>query len=260
MDYGLKGKHVLVTGGATGIGLAVAEAFVAEGARATVSGLAEAEVAAAVVKLGAEARGMACDLTVAGEDRRLADFARSAGTVDFLINSVGIFEVRPFFETRDDDWFRFFDVNVMTGVRMSRLLLKDMLAHGEGSIVFISSESAVKPQAWMPHYGAMKACLLGVSRALAELTQGTRVRVNAILPGPTDTLAVRRYHEEIAREKGVTREQVVSDYFDETEPTSLIRRMIAPEEVAASVVHLAASPALNGMAMRAEGGTIRAIL
>ncbi len=260
MDYGLKGKHVLVTGGATGIGLAVAQAFIAEGASATISGLAEAEVVAAVTQLGVQARGMACDLTVAGEDRRLAEFAEAAAPVDFLINSVGIFEVRPFFETRDEDWFRFFDVNVMTGVRMSRLLLKGMLERGEGSIVFISSESAVKPQAWMPHYGAMKACLLGVSRALAELTQGTRVRVNTILPGPTDTLAVRRYHEQIAREKGITREQVVADYFDETEPTSLIRRMIAPEEVAASVVHLAASPALNGMAMRAEGGTIRAIL
>lgn len=260
MDYGLDGKHVLVTGGATGIGLAVAAAFVAEGAEVTVSGLAETDVAAAIAHLGQAAQGMACDLTVEGEDRRLADFAGQRKPVDILVNSVGVFEVRPFFETRDADWFRSFDVNVMTGVRMARLLLKTMLARGEGSVVFISSESAVKPQAWMPHYGAMKACLLGVSRALAELTAGTRVRVNTILPGPTDTAAVRAYHEQIAREKGITRAQVVADYFDETEPTSLIRRMIAPEEIAASVVHLAASPALNGMAMRAEGGTIRAIL
>ena len=260
MDYGLRGKHVLVTGGATDIGLAVAQAFVDEGARATVSGLNAGEVEQAIVSLGEGARGLACDLTVAGEDRRLTDFAEKTAPVDFLVNSVGIFEVRPFFETTDADWFRYFDVNVMTAVRMSRLLLQKMLDRNEGSIVFISSESAVKPQPWMPHYGAMKTCLLGVSRALAELTKGTRVRVNTILPGPTDTAAVRRYHEQIARERGISRAQVVTEYFDETEPTSLIRRMITPAEVAASVVHLAASPALNGMAMRAEGGTIRAIL
>jgi NAD(P)-dependent dehydrogenase (short-subunit alcohol dehydrogenase family) len=158
------------------------------------------------------------------------------------------------------DGFGLSAVNVMTGVRMSRLLLPDMLARGEGSIVFVSSESAVKPQPWMAHYGAMKTCLLGLSRALAEMTRGTRVRVNAILPGPTATSAVSAYHEEIARKAGITREQVVTRYFDETEPTSLIRRMIEPEEIARSIVHLAASPHLNGMAMRAEGGTIRAVL
>jgi NAD(P)-dependent dehydrogenase (short-subunit alcohol dehydrogenase family) len=118
----------------------------------------------------------------------------------------------------------------------------------------------VKPQPWMVHYGAMKTCLLGLSRALAELTKGTRVTVNTILPGPTDTEAVRRYHDEIAVEGGTTREKVVADYFNETEPTSLIRRMIEPDEIARSVVHLVASPCLNGMAMRAEGGTIRAVI
>lgn len=260
MEYGIRDKHVLVTGGATGIGLAVAEAFIAEGARATISGLRDDEVTAALGRLGSRTQGKACDLTEAGADRRLVEFAEAVAPVDFLINSVGIFEVRPFFETRDEDWFRYFDVNVMTGVRMSRILLKSMLERGEGSIVFISSESAVKPQPWMPHYGAMKTCLLGVSRALAELTRGTRVRVNTILPGPTETDAVRRYHEQIASERGISRAQVVEDYFDQTEPTSLIRRMISPAEVAASVLHLAASPYLNGMSMRAEGGTIRAVL
>lgn len=260
MDYGLKDRHVLVTGGATGIGLAAAAAFVAEGARATISGLRQGEVDSAVAALGPGARGMACDLTRPGSAQALADFAEELGPVDYLINSVGIFEVRPFFDTTDDDWFKYFDVNVMTAVRMTRILLKSMLDRGEGSVVFISSESGVKPQAWMPHYGAMKTCLLGVSRALAELTRGTRVRVNTILPGPTATEAVRRYHAEIARQRGITPAQVVEEYFDETEPTSLIRRMIAPEEIAASILHLAASPALNGMAMRAEGGTIRAIL
>ena len=260
MDYGLKGKHALITGGATGIGLAVAQAFVAEGARVTVSGLSEDDVAAATARLGDGARGLAGDLTRADDAAALYGFATSAGDVDFLINSVGIFAVHDFFEIPDEEWFRYFDVNVMTAVRMCRLALRDMLDRGEGSIVFISSESGVKPQAWMAHYGAMKTCLLGVSRALAELTKGTAVRVNTILPGPTNTEAVRRYHEEIARDRGIAREQVVAEYFDQTEPTSLIRRMIEPEEVARSIVHLAASPSLNGMAMRAEGGTIRAVV
>ncbi|WP_457584699.1 SDR family NAD(P)-dependent oxidoreductase [Ensifer canadensis] len=260
MDYGLTGKHVLVTGGATGIGRAIASGFLAEGAEVTVSGIGAPEVEEALSVLGTGCRGLAGDLTAQGEAERLYAFASSHRPVDILVNNIGIFEVRDFFETTDEHWFRYFDVNVMTGVRMSRLVLKDMLARGEGSIVFISSESAVKPQPWMAHYGAMKTCLLGVSRALAELTRGTRVRVNTILPGPTNTEAVRRYHQEIADEKGTTRESVVSEYFDETEPTSLIRRMIEPEEVARSVVHLAASQHLNGMAMRAEGGTIRAIV
>ena len=260
MDYAIRGKHALITGGATGIGLAIARAFLAEGANVTVSGLDADQVDRALDQLGPAAAGLACDLTAEGQDSALAEFAARRGPVDFLVNSVGIFEVRPFFETTDADWFRYFDVNVMTGVRMARLVLKSMLARGEGSVVFIGSESGVKPQPWMPHYGAMKTCLLGVSRALAELTKGTAVRVNTILPGPTDTDAVRAYHEQIARDRGITRAQVVSDYFDETEPTSLIRRMIAPGEVASSVLHLAASPWLNGMAMRCEGGTIRSIV
>lgn len=260
MDYGLQGKHALVTGGATGIGLAVAEAFIAEDAQVTIGGLDGDEVAAAIERLGVQAQGQAGDLTRGEDAQALYELAASAAPVDFLINSVGIFALRDFFEIPDEEWFRYFDVNVMTGVRMSRLALRGMLDRGEGSIVFISSESGVKPQAWMAHYGAMKTCLLGVARALAELTKGTAVRVNTILPGPTNTEAVRRYHEEIANERCITREQVVAEYFDETEPTSLIRRMIEPTEVANSVLHLAASPSLNGMAMRAEGGTIRAIV
>ena len=260
MDYHIAGKHALVAGGATGIGLAVATAFAEEGARVTVSGLVRDEVETAVATLGPAARGQAGDLTVAQEAEGLYRFATAAAPVDFLVHSVGIFAVHDFFDIPDDEWFRYFDVNVMTGVRLSRLALRDMLDRGEGSIVFISSESGVKPQAWMAHYGAMKTCLLGLSRALAELTAGTAVRVNTILPGPTNTEAVRRYHEEIASDRGITREDVVSEYFDQTEPTSLIRRMIEPEEVARSVLHLAATPSLNGMAMRAEGGTIRAIV
>jgi NAD(P)-dependent dehydrogenase (short-subunit alcohol dehydrogenase family) len=260
MSAQLNGQRALVAGGATGIGLACAKAFAEAGAAVTISGLVQAEVDEAVAALGAGATGLAGDLTDADHAASLHALATRDGPIDYLVNSVGVFEVRDFFDITDERWFHYFDVNVMTGVRMARLALADMLKRGEGSIVFISSESGVKPQPWMAHYGAMKSCLLGVSRALAELTKGTRVRVNTILPGPTNTEAVRRYHEEIAKENGTTRAQVVSDYFDQTEPTSLIRRMIEPEEVAASVLHLATSSWLNGMAMRAEGGTIRAIV
>lgn len=256
----LTGRNALITGGATGIGLACAQAFIAQGAKVTVSGLNQTEVDRAVGMLGANAQGLSGDLTKATDAAALYTLAGQNGPIDFLVNSIGIFEVRDFFEISDDRWFHYFDVNVMTGVRMARLALKDMLARGEGSIVFISSESGVKPQGWMVHYGAMKTCILGVSRALAELTKGTAVRVNTILPGPTNTEAVRRYHEHMAKDKGITREQVVAEYFDDTEPTSLIRRMIEPEEIASSVLHLATSSYLNGMAMRAEGGTIRAVV
>ena len=261
MDYGLAGKRAVVTGGATGIGKAIAKAFVDEGASVTICGLNDTEVSDTCAELGAEkAAGIWGDLTKDGEAERLATLAERAGPVDFLVNNIGIFEVRDFFEISDAQWFRYFDVNVMTAVRMSRLFLKRMLTRGSGGIVFISSESGVKPQPWMAHYGAMKTCLLGLSRALAELTKGTSVTVNAILPGPTNTEAVRRYHEQIALEKGLARAEVVAQYFDETEPTSLIRRMIEPEEIARSVIHLIATPSLNGMAMRAEGGTIRAVI
>jgi NAD(P)-dependent dehydrogenase (short-subunit alcohol dehydrogenase family) len=260
MDYQLAGKTALITGGATGIGKAIAQRFILEGANVVISGLVADEVKAAVEELGDRSKGLVADLTEEGAAQRLVSMALESGPIDFLINNVGIFEVRDFFETDDAQWFHYFNVNVMSGVRMTRLVMKDMLDRGHGSIVFISSESAVKPQPWMVHYGAMKTCLLGVSRALAELTKGTAVRVNSILPGPTYTDAVKRYHQEIAQEKGISAQQVVHDYFDETEPTSLIRRMIEPDEVACSVLHLAASPALNGMAMRIEGGTIRSIL
>jgi NAD(P)-dependent dehydrogenase (short-subunit alcohol dehydrogenase family) len=256
----LTGRNALITGGATGIGLACAQAFVARGARVTISGLNPAEVDSAVAALGPLASGLSGDLTRAEDAAALYALAGQGGPVDYLVNSVGIFEVRDFFETDDARWFQYFDVNVMTGVRMARLALKDMLARGEGSVVFISSESGVKPQGWMVHYGAMKTCLLGVSRALAELTKGTAVRVNTILPGPTNTEAVRRYHAQLAQDRGIPRAQVVAEYFDETEPASLIRRMIEPAEIAESVLHLATSPWLNGMAMRAEGGTIRAVV
>ncbi|NYH11882.1 MULTISPECIES: SDR family NAD(P)-dependent oxidoreductase [Pseudomonas] len=260
MDYQLTGKTALITGGATGIGKAIAQRFILEGAKVVISGLSADEVNTAVEELGALSRGLVVDLTEEGAAERLVNMALKAGPIDFLINNVGIFEVRDFFETDDAQWFHYFNVNVMSGVRMTRLVMKAMLDRGQGSIVFISSESAVKPQPWMVHYGAMKTCLLGISRALAELTRGTAVRVNSVLPGPTYTDAVKRYHQEIAQEKGISAQQVVQNYFDETEPTSLIRRMIEPEEVARSVLHLAASPALNGMAMRVEGGTIRSIL
>jgi NAD(P)-dependent dehydrogenase (short-subunit alcohol dehydrogenase family) len=242
------------------IGLAIARVFLAERDRATISGLGADEISAALTELGPRATGMTCDLTGPDQALALADHARAIAPVDILINNVGIFEVRPLLETTDSDWFRFFDVNVMTWVRMSRLLMQDILARGEGSIVFISSEGAIKPQAWMLHYGAMKTCLVGLSRALVELTRGAKVRVNSILPGPTATAAVSAYHSEIAAEKGISRDEVVARYFDEIEPTSLIRRMLTPEEVASSVLHLASSPHLNGMAMRAEGGTIHSIV
>lgn len=184
MDYALEGKNVLVTGGAAGIGRAIAAAFIAEGAAVTISGLSTNEVEATCRWLGGRCQGIGGDLTRPGEAEKLAAFAERRQPVDYLINNVGVFEVRDFFEISDERWFEYFDINVMTAVRMSRALMKPMLERGHGGIVFVSSESAVKPQPWMVHYGAMKACLLGLSRALAELTKGTRELSTPSCPVP----------------------------------------------------------------------------
>lgn len=262
MDLGLKDKLVLVTGSGSGIGKATAKTYLQEGARLIVHGLTEAEVAACVDDLSplGYVKGIAADLTNQAGATALADFAIAQGEVDILINNVGIFSVKPFEDLTDEDWMHYFNINVLSAVRMSRIFLPAMLKRGTGAIINMASEAAVKPLPQMVHYSVTKTAMLGLTRGMAELTKGTKVRVNSILPGPTWTEGVEAYFDELADQKGEPLDTIVDNYFKLDEPTSLIQRFVQPDEVARMIVTISASTASNGAAHRIEGGIVRNIL
>lgn len=263
MDLQLAEKSALVTGSTAGIGYAIAESLAAEGAGVIVNGRTQQRVSAALAKLrkktGKDAVGLAADLgTRQGVDEAIRRFP----DVDILVNNLGIFEPKPFEQIADDDWFRFFEVNVLSGVRLSRHYLPRMKAAGWGRILFLSSESAVQIPAEMIHYGMTKTAQLAISRGLAETTSGTGVTVNAILPGPTASEGVEEFVERLAKDQSTTRAVVEKEFFEKMRPTSLLRRFATPEEVAAMVTFIASplSSATNGAALRVDGGVIRSIL
>ena len=262
MDLGLKDKLVLVTGSGSGIGKATAKTYLQEGARLIVHGLTEEEVAACVDDLSplGEVTGIAADLTKQTDATALADFARAQGEVDILVNNVGIFSVKPFEDLTDEDWMHYFNINVLSAVRMSRIFLPAMLKRGTGAIINMASEAAVKPLPQMVHYSVTKTAMLGLTRGMAELTKGTKVRVNSILPGPTWTEGVEAYFDGLADQKGEPLDAIIDNYFKSDEPTSLIQRFVQPDEVARMVVTISASTASNGAAHRIEGGIVRNIL
>ena len=262
MDLGLKDKLVLVTGSGSGIGKATAQAYLEEGARLIVHGLTDAEVSACVDDLSphGSVEGIAADLTNTSDATKLAEFALKRGNVDVLVNNVGIFSVKPFEDLTDDDWMHYFNINVMSAVRMSRIFLPAMLKRGDGSIINMASEAAVKPLPQMVHYSVTKTAMLGLTRGMAELTKGTNVRVNSILPGPTWTEGVEAYFDGLAEQKGEPLNAIVDNYFKADEPTSLIQRFVQPDEVARMIVTISASAASNGAAHKIEGGIVRNIL
>ncbi len=262
MDLGLKDKLVLVTGSGSGIGKATAEVYLGEGARVIIHGLTDDEVAACVDDLSSKGDvvGKAGDLTKLQDAEALCAFAQDQGDVDILVNNVGIFSVKPFAELSDDDWMRYFDINIMSAVRMSRVFLPAMLERNTGSIINMASEAGVKPLPQMVHYSVTKTAMLGLTRGMAELTKGTGVRVNSILPGPTWTEGVEAYFDGLAEQKGEPLADIVDNYFKSDEPTSLIQRFVQPDEVARMIVTISASTASNGAAHRIEGGIVRSIL
>jgi NAD(P)-dependent dehydrogenase (short-subunit alcohol dehydrogenase family) len=262
MDLGLRDKLVLITGSGSGIGKATAKIYLQEGARLIVHGLTSAEVSSCVAELSTlgPVKGIAADLTNSDNAARLADFAREQGEVDVLVNNVGIFSVKPFEDLTDDDWMHYFNINVMSAVRMSRIFLPAMLKRGGGSIINMASEAAVKPLPQMVHYSVTKTAILALTRGMAELTKGTKVRVNSILPGPTWTEGVEAYFDGLAEQKGEPLETIVNNYFKSDEPTSLIQRFVQPDEVARMIVTISASTASNGAAHKIEGGIVRNIL
>lgn len=260
MDFGITGKVALVTGGGSGIGKAIAQAFHDEGGIVVINGRDQAKLDTAAADIGPRAHAVVADLSKAADAETLYAAASALGPVEYLVNNIGIFESQSFFEISDQRWADFFETNVMTGVRITRLVLKDMVERNSGSVVFISSDAGVRGIPWMAHYAMTKAAQLGISRSLAELTKGTNVRVNSFLPGPTATDAVHTYFGGIAAQEGKTLDEVTAGYFRDHEPSSLIQRLIDPAVHGRAVVALAANPAMNGTAQRCEGGIIRSAI
>jgi NAD(P)-dependent dehydrogenase (short-subunit alcohol dehydrogenase family) len=264
MDLGLEGKQALVTGSTAGIGFAIAGALVKEGASVVVNGRTEPRVKAALKQLQhsgtrGKVEGLAANLgTADGVQQAIARFP----ALDILVNNLGIFEVKPFEQISDDDWFHLFEINVMSGVRLSRHYLPGMKQRNWGRIVFISSESAVQIPAEMIHYGMTKTAQLAIARGLAETTVGTKVTVNTVLPGPTASEGVSKFVEQLAAEQQTDAASVEKGFFRGMRATSLLQRFATPEEVAALVAFVCSplSSATNGAALRADGGVVRSIL
>lgn len=264
VDLKLAGKVALVTGSTAGIGLGIARALAREGAHVYVNGRTQQRVNAALAAIRAEipaakVEGIAADFSnSAGADRVIA--ARPA--VDVLVNNVGIFDVKPFLEIEDAEWFRFFEVNVMSGVRLSRHYLPGMLEKNWGRILFISSESAVQIPVEMVHYGMTKTAQVAVARGIAEGVAGSGVTVNSILAGPTASEGVGAFVESMARQQGTTSTEIEKGFFEQARPSSLLKRFATVDEVAAMVAYVAGEPAsaTNGAALRVDGGVVRAIL
>jgi NAD(P)-dependent dehydrogenase (short-subunit alcohol dehydrogenase family) len=257
MNLQLEGKTALVTGSTAGIGLAIATALAREGAKVIVNGRTQKRVDEAVLASGA-AHGLAADLgTEEGAREAIARFP----SVDILVNNLGIFEPKAFQEISDADWRRFFEVNVLSGVRLSRHYIGPMKERNWGRIVFISSESGLQIPAEMIHYGMTKTAQLAVSRGLAETTIGTAVTVNSVLPGPTASEGVSTFVAKLAAEKGVNPTVMEREFFQHARPSSLLQRFETTEEIA-DVVAFVCSPlaaAINGAAVRAEGGVVRTL-
>jgi NAD(P)-dependent dehydrogenase (short-subunit alcohol dehydrogenase family) len=259
MDLDLKGRLALVSGSTAGIGLAIATTLAREGARVIINGRAQPSVDEVVGRLkgdGLDAVGFAGDLSRAEAGQALA---HTHPGVQILVNNLGIFEPKAFEDIPDADWVRFFEANVLSGVRLARLYLPAMRAADWGRIIFISSESAVQIPAEMIHYGMTKTAQIAVARGLAESLAGTGVTVNSVLPGPTRSRGVNEFVDTLAKGEGKSFEAFEKEFFEKVRPTSLIKRFASPEEVASLVAYVASplASATTGAALRVDGGVIK---
>ena len=260
MNTQLTHKLALVSGSTAGIGYAIAAALAGEGAQVIVNGRTRAAVDDAVSKLksatGSQIHGFAGDLSTAVAAEALV---QQHPNIEILVNNLGIFEPKPFEDIPDADWMRFFDVNVLSGVRLARLCLPAMKRANWGRIIFISSESAVQIPSEMIHYGMTKTAQLAVSRGLAEVVAGTGITVNSVLPGPTKSRGVGEFVDTLAKAEGQSFDEFEKDFFDKIRPTSLIKRFASPDEVASLVTYIASplSSATTGAALRVDGGVVK---
>ncbi len=264
MDLGLNAKIALVTGSTAGIGLATAEALAREGARVIINGRTAARVNAAMGELRkaapeAEVQGVAADVSTAEGCARLIAAHPQA---DVLVNNMGIFEPQRFEEISDADWLRFFEANVMSGVRLARHYLRGMRARNWGRIVFVSSESGVQIPSEMIHYGMTKTAQIAVARGLAETLNGTNVTVNSVLPGPTASEGVSRYIAQAVAATGKDAATLEREFFTTARPSSIIQRFATTTEVASLIAYVcsAKASATTGAALRVDGGVVRAIV
>jgi NAD(P)-dependent dehydrogenase (short-subunit alcohol dehydrogenase family) len=259
MDLGLKHKRALVTGSTAGIGFAIAKLLAREGAFVYVNGRTEERVNRAVGEIEGKVDGVAADLTTKEGAEKL--FAR-VKDLDIVVNNLGIFEAKPFLEIEDAEWLRFFEANVLSGIRVTRHYLPAMLQKKWGRVIFISSESALQIPAEMVHYGMTKTAQIAVARGIAESFPASGITVNSVLAGPTESEGVSTFVESLATQQGKSKEDVARDFFEHMRPTSLIKRFETIEEIAAMTVFLCseAASAVTGSAIRVDGGVVRSIV
>ena len=264
MNLGLQGKLAAITGSTAGIGYAIAATLAEEGARVVINGRTQARVDSALERLrmnnrGAEYTGVAADLgTAAG----IEAFTEAVPVADVLVNNLGIFEVKAFADIPDSEWLRFFEVNVLSGVRLTRHYLSGMQRKNWGRVIFISSESAQQIPSEMIHYGMTKTAQVSIARGVAQTVAGTGVTVNSVLVGPTSSEGVGTFVKEFARQKGISEAEFEKQFFVNVRPSSLLKRFETPEEVGGVVAFVASEQAavINGAAIRAEGGVVTSIL
>lgn len=261
MDTHLKGKVALVTGSTVGIGFEIARQLLQEGATVWINGRTPERVASSVKLLlkavpNAKVHGVVADFS---KKEEVDEIRSKIPNVDILINNVGIFEPKDFVEIPDEDWLRFFEVNLLSGVRLSRFYLPQMLKQNWGRILFISSESGIQIPEEMIHYGVTKSAQISLARGLAELTKGTNVTVNSVLPGPTRSDGVGGFLENLASNKKVSVDVIEKEFFKTARPTSLLQRFASVEEVANLVTYLSSplSSGTNGAALRVDGGVVK---
>ena len=258
MDYNLEGKLAFITGSTKGIGKATAALLLREGAEVIIHGRTRDSVERAKEDLPS-AHTVYGDLHNKAAVAKIVEDVKNIGTVQILVNNAGIYEAKAFQDITDEDWLRFFEVNVMSGVRFSRALLPPMLLLNWGRIIFVSSESAINIPKEMIHYGMTKTAQLAISRGLAELTKGTEVTVNTVAPGPTASEGVIDFVKGVAASEGKDQKAVEDDFFRTVRPTSLLQRFQDPMEIAQTIVFLASplSSAINGAVLRADGGVVK---